>query len=193
MQMHSLKTIPITLEDRTAAITNTDFDDMYDRVFYQVVRNPGDTITRIYEMHVRASRSRNAAPQGPTKGEPVILLQFQPDETLGMISFPKTRTSMPMNQFLRKISFFGSSLMRKFVASDGREYKWSYRSLEEQEWTCSTADDSYLVAHYDLKPPEMPIYDVSGNKLIIYPHFVHITADILASLLIMRHISQYNL
>ena len=108
MQMHSLKTIPITLEDRTAAITNTDFDDMYDRVFYQVVRNPGDTITRIYEMHVRASRSRHHAPQGPTKGEPVILLQFQPDETLGTITFPKTRTSMPMNQFLKKISFFGS-------------------------------------------------------------------------------------
>lgn len=190
MQMHSLKTIPITLEDRTAAITNTDFDDMYDRVFFQVVRNPGDTATRIYEMHVRATRHRTAM---PAKGEPVITLHFQPDETLGTITFNKHHKTMPMNHFLRKMSFFGSSLMRKFTASDGREYKWSYRSLDEQEWTCSTADDSYLVAHYDLKPPELPIYDVSGNKLIIYPHFAHITADILASLLIMRHISQYNL
>lgn len=191
MQMHSLKAIPITLEDRTAAITNTDFDDMYDRVFFQVVRNPGDTVTKIYEMHVRASRQRHGAPV--RNGEPVITLSFLPDETLGTISFCKLRMSMPMNQFLRKMSFFGSSLMRKFTASDGREYKWSYRSLEQQEWTCSTADDSYLVAHYDLKPPELPIYDVSGNKLIIYPHFAHITADILASLLIMRHISQFNL
>ncbi|KAF6763301.1 hypothetical protein DFP72DRAFT_528821 [Ephemerocybe angulata] len=190
MQIHSLKAIPITLEDRTAAITNTDFDDMYDRVFFQVVRNPGDTTTKIYEMHVRASRYRNAV---PVRGEPVITLAFQPDETLGTISFWKHQKCMPMNQFLRKMSFFGSSLMRKFTASDGREYKWSYRSLEEQEWTCSTADDSYLVAHYDLKPPEMPIYDVSGNKLIIYPHFAHITADVLASLVIMRHISQFNL
>lgn len=106
MQMHSLKAIPITLEDRTAAITNTDFDDMYDRVFFQVVRNPGDTVTKIYEMHVRASRQRHGAPV--RNGEPVITLSFLPDETLGTISFCKLRMSMPMNQFLRKMSFFGS-------------------------------------------------------------------------------------
>ncbi|KAF5337838.1 hypothetical protein D9611_014811 [Ephemerocybe angulata] len=185
MQIHSLKAIPITLEDRTAAITNTDFDDMYDRVFFQVVRNPGDTTTKIYEMHVRASRYRNAV---PVRGEPVITLDFQPNETLGTISFWKHQNCMPMNQFLRKMSFFGSSLMRKFTASDGREYNGATgRSKSGVDY------DSYLVAHYDLKPPEMPIYDVSGNKLIIYPHFAHITADVLASLLIMRHISQFNL
>ena len=105
MQMHSLKAIPITLEDRTGALTNTHFDDMYDRTFFQVVREPGDTETKIYEMHVRASRSR---PNAPVRGEPVITLSFQPNETLGTITFVKQRTTMPMNQYLRKISFFGS-------------------------------------------------------------------------------------
>jgi hypothetical protein len=103
--MHSLKTIPITLEDRTAAITNTDFDDMYDRVFLHVVRHPGHSSTKIYDMQVRASRHRNA--QVAMQREPSISLDFMPDETLGNITFAKQRMSIPMTKYLRKMSFFG--------------------------------------------------------------------------------------
>ena len=31
--------------------------------------------------------------------------------------------------------------------------------------------DNFLVAHYDLKPPNVRTFDVSGNNLIIYEAF----------------------
>ncbi|KAG2014301.1 hypothetical protein CC2G_011131 [Coprinopsis cinerea AmutBmut pab1-1] len=133
--MNSLKTVPVTLEDRTGAITNTDFDDMYDRVFLHVARVPGHSTTKIFEMQVRASRHRNA--QAVQRATPTVSLDFMPDESLGTITFSKYRMSVPMSQYLRKLSFFGPSLCRKFVASDGREYKWSYRALDDHEWTVS--------------------------------------------------------
>ncbi|TFK22782.1 hypothetical protein FA15DRAFT_671112 [Coprinopsis marcescibilis] len=191
--MNSLKSIPLVLEDRTAAITNTDFDDMYDRVFLHISRIPGQSTTNLYEMQVRASRHRSREAHTVNR-EPTISLEFLQDETLGTVTFPKHRMAIPMSRYLRKLSFFGPSLCRKFAASDGREYKWSYRALDDHEWTCSTADESnYLVAHYNVRPPSVPMYDNSGNKLTIYPHFTHLTTELVASLLIMRHIAQFNL
>jgi hypothetical protein len=79
------------------------------------------------------------------------------------------------------------------MASDGREYKWGYRVIEGQEWSVSgckqpiefelslisgeqcTTMDNILVAHYDLKPPDVRTFDVSGNNLTIYQHFFHLT------------------
>lgn len=182
---------PITLEDRTGINTNTDFDDMYDRIFFHVARTPGQTTTKIYEMTIRASRHRSTL---PLDKEPIILLDFAPDESLGTISFLKapSQPSISMGRYLRKTSIFGSSLSRKFFGSDGREYRWNYRSVAGQEWTCTTAEN-YLVAHYDLKPLDVKAYDVSGNNFIIYDSFKHLIPELVASLIIMRHISQYNL
>ena len=36
--------------------------------------------------------------------------------------------------------------------------------------------DNVLVAHYDLKHPNIRTYDVSGNNLIIYEAFAHMCA-----------------
>ena len=38
---------------------------------------------------------------------------------------------------------------------------------------CTTAEN-YLVAHYDLKPPNVRVFDVSGNTLTVYEPFVHV-------------------
>ncbi|KIM42626.1 hypothetical protein M413DRAFT_444320 [Hebeloma cylindrosporum] len=183
--------LPLTLEDRTSSITNTDFDDMYDRVFFHVERQPGRTTTKIYEMNIRASRHRSTLPLGR---DPIIHLDFQEDESLGTVSFfkPPFTGSIPMARYLKKTSFFGTSLSRKFMGSDGREYKWGYRTFTGQEWSCTTMDN-ILVAHYDLKHPNIRTYDVSGNNLIIYEAFAHMCAEFVASFLIMRHIAQYNL
>ncbi|KAF8148823.1 hypothetical protein B0H34DRAFT_668233 [Crassisporium funariophilum] len=182
--------LPLTLEDRTGQITNSDFDDMYDRLFFHVSRLPGRMTTKIYEMNIRASRYRSTQ---PLRTDAIIQLDFLADESLGSVSFFKPPSgSMPMSQYLKKTAFFGSSLSRKFLGSDGKEYKWGYRTVPGQEWSCTTMDN-FLVAHYDLKPSNVRAYDVSGNTLTIYEQFAHLSAEILASLIIMRHIAQFNL
>jgi hypothetical protein len=104
--------LPLTFEDRTGQITNSDFDEMYDRMFFHVARQPGSTTTKIYEMHIRASRHRSTLPLGR---DPIIHLDFQSNENLGTILFFRPpfkgsisfTGSLPMAQYLRKTSFFG--------------------------------------------------------------------------------------
>ncbi|KAJ3510897.1 hypothetical protein NLJ89_g4411 [Agrocybe chaxingu] len=171
--------LPLTFEDRTAQLTNTDFDELYDRLFFHVVRSPGSNTTRIYDMVIRASRHRSTL---PLNRDPIIELEFSPNESLGTISFLKGpyQGSIHMGRYLRKTAFFGTSLSRKFMASDGREYKWGYRTYPGQEWTCTTMDN-VLVAHYDLKNPNHRFYDVSGNNLIVYEPWAHIVSGDLQS------------
>ncbi|TFK31856.1 hypothetical protein BDQ12DRAFT_659952 [Crucibulum laeve] len=185
------RALPFILEDRTGSNSNSDFDDMYDRMFYHIARSPGRTTTLIYEMPIRSSRHRRNL---PLDREPIVHLEFLPDESLGNISFMKApyQTTIPMSRYLRKTTIFGSSLSRKFVGSDGREYRWSYRSVAGQEWSCTTVEN-YLVAHYDLKPSNVRMYDVSGNNLTIYEPFAHLAVEIISTLIIMRHIAQHNL
>ncbi|KAJ7775627.1 hypothetical protein DFH07DRAFT_87201 [Mycena maculata] len=186
--------LPYILEDRTGAHTTSDFDDIYDRLFFHVATAPqrsGSSATMIYSMNRRASRHRDAQPFHNT---PAAVLEFLPDGSLGNVSFmqPAGTLTIPMGTYLRRTSLFGRSLSRKFMCSDGREYKWVHRGVEGQEWTCTTADN-YLVAHYDLKPADVRAYGVSGNTLTIYEAFAPLTLELLASLTIMRHIKQYNL
>ncbi|KAJ6562070.1 hypothetical protein B0H19DRAFT_943564 [Mycena capillaripes] len=188
--------LPFIFEDRTGAHTSSDFDDIYDRLFFHVATVPqrsGSSAIMIYSMTRPASRHRDSQPLHNT---PSAVLEFPPDGSLGKVSFMQPgsgRTlTIPMGRYLRKTSLFGRSLSRKFLCSDGREYKWVNRSAEGQEWSCTTADN-YLVAHYDLRPADVRVYGVSGNYLTIYEAFSHLTLEILASFIIMRHIQQYNL
>ncbi|KAK0455633.1 uncharacterized protein EV420DRAFT_1272137 [Desarmillaria tabescens] len=184
--------LPYILEDRTGANTGSDFDDIYDRLFFRVARSPSQTATMIYNMHRRASRHRDSL---PFTQDPIVVLDFLHDESLGTVSFirPAGRISQAMSKYLRKTSLFASSLSRKFTGSDGREYRWSYRSVDGQEWTCTTGAENYLVAHYDLKKPDVRVYGVSGHTLTIYEAFVHMAVELMTSLTIMRHIAQHNL
>ncbi|KAL0948848.1 hypothetical protein HGRIS_008969 [Hohenbuehelia grisea] len=178
-----------TLEDRTGHNTCSDFDDIYDRLYLRVARLPQRTTTMIYQMRHRSSRHRDSM---PFSAEPIVILDFASDESLGNISFTKAQITIPMSRYLRKTSLFGGSLSRKFTASDGREYTWNRGTVQGQEWSCTTAEN-YLVAHYDLKPPHQRAYGVSGNTLKIYQPFFPIAVEIIASLTIMRHIAQFNL
>ncbi|PPR04332.1 hypothetical protein CVT24_013371 [Panaeolus cyanescens] len=99
--------LPLTLEDRTGQLTNSDFDDMYDRLFLHVARQPGKTTTKIYEMNIRASRHRS---KQPLNRDPIIVLEFMPDESLGTVTFlkPPYQGSILMSRYLKKTSFFGT-------------------------------------------------------------------------------------
>ncbi|KAK7031066.1 hypothetical protein VNI00_013666 [Paramarasmius palmivorus] len=183
--------LPYIFEDRTGQLTGSDFDDMYDRLFFRVARIPQKTVTMIYNMERRASRHRDRMSY---HRDPIVILEFMADESLGRITFnraPSTFT-IPMGSYLRKTSILGGSRSRKFIGSDGVEYRWNYRTVPGQEWTCTTADN-FLVAHFNLKPPHERSFNVSGNTLTIYESFIHIAAELLATLTIMRHIQQHNL
>jgi len=98
--------LPFTFEDRTAGLSNTDFDDIYDRLFFHVRRNPGSNTTQIYEMHFPASRHRGNVPPDT---RPIVQLDFLPGEHLGTISFLKRfEKTHDMSEYLKKVSFFGS-------------------------------------------------------------------------------------
>ncbi|KAF7296995.1 hypothetical protein MIND_00931800 [Mycena indigotica] len=187
------RSLPLILEDRTGAYTTTDFDDIYDRAFFHVVCSAQRSVM-VYPMTRRTSRHRDAHWQAHLH-LPAAVLEFAADGGLGNISFatvPGARPRvLPMVQYLRKTGLFGRSLTRKFVCSDGREYKWT-QGTTGPEWSCTTTDN-FVVAQYDLKPADVRTYDVSGNSFTIYDGFTHLTLELLVSFIIMRHIQQYNL
>ncbi|KAK7444004.1 hypothetical protein VKT23_015401 [Stygiomarasmius scandens] len=189
--MYRQRPLPYVFEDRTGQLNGSDFDDMYDRLFFRVSRPvPSKPVTMIYDMGRRATRHRDSL---PFQRDPIAILEFGPAESLGNITYctPKsTNVPIPMNRYLRRTSLFGRSLSRKFTGSDGREYRWSHRTTPGQEWTLTTGTENYLVAHFDLKPPDVWVMDVSGNTLTVYEAFVHLSV---ATLTVMRHIEQYNI
>ncbi|KZT23224.1 hypothetical protein NEOLEDRAFT_1069911 [Neolentinus lepideus HHB14362 ss-1] len=192
--MSATKGLPYILEDRNGSLTATDFDDIYDRVFLRVAQAPQRSqhaLSVIYDMGRRSASSR-ADDYRHFRYNPSVVMQFGLDGSLGTVTFMNPAVSMPMGKYLRRASFLGGSLSRKFMATDGQEYKWGNRIVEGQEWTCVSADN-ILVAHYNLKPPRKHAYGSSGNILTIYEEYSHLAMEILASLTIMRHIKKYNL
>ncbi|THH08291.1 hypothetical protein EW146_g9041 [Bondarzewia mesenterica] len=179
-------------EDRSGLVANSDFDEVYDRMFLRVSSTPQRTQNAGYMIYDMGHRSTSHGDRHHYYREPAIILDFGPNGALGTMWFTRNSSSVPMHQYLRKVSFFGGTLFRKFKASDGKEYRWGHRMVADQEWTCLDADN-ILVAHYNLKPPDRPAYGTSGNVLTIYETFVHLSIELLTSLCIMRHIAQHNL
>ncbi|KAL1746216.1 hypothetical protein HDZ31DRAFT_34657 [Schizophyllum fasciatum] len=183
--------VPYTFEDRTGQLADTDFDEMYDRAYFKIcpfMVSATSTSIMVYEMLHRASRHRDSL---PPRHERRMRLDFGKDHSLGSVLLTSGAT-VPMARFLKKLSVFGSSLQRKFAASDGCEYTWDHRSVPGHEWTCST-QDHYLVAHYTLKSAHERVYGVSGNVLTVYGPFFHLSMELIASLIIMRHIYHHRI
>lgn len=190
--------MPYTLEDRTGAVHESDFDDIYDRVFLRVAPYPhsspmSSSTLAIYTMGRRSARRKDTR---HLERRPSIVLEFgQPRFGLGTIRFmqPSSIVSIPMNNYLKRTGFFGgSTLSRKFKASDGRDYRWQHKTTDDHEWTC-LSEEGHIVAHYDLRPPGSFAYGVSGNTLTIHEAYSSLCIDILASLTIMRYIAEHPL
>ncbi|GJJ16243.1 hypothetical protein Clacol_010539 [Clathrus columnatus] len=185
--------IPLFFEDKTGKITGSDFVDIYDRSpmlrVAQVVQS--DRILRyIYDV----GSTSIASSRGYSSSEPEVTLEFGTDYSLGSIYFGRSSSrSIPMERYLRRLSPSGSSLVRVFRASDGSDYIWGYRVDMDHEWTCTNMSTLKLIGHYDLKPAGEPPYRSSGNVLTVYEEYQHLSIDLLASLLIMRHIAEHRL
>ncbi|ESK86591.1 hypothetical protein Moror_9774 [Moniliophthora roreri MCA 2997] len=168
---------PYLLEDKTGKLSGSEFIDIHDRLHFT------------YRCTARASS--HATYMIFNSSNPLIALTFGPKNALGTVSLSSNLT-MPMNKYLVKVSTaYGRSW--KFVASDRQEYFWKRRSQENQEWTCTNAV-GYVIASYSLKTPGEPVYETSsGCSLTVEEDFGHLAAEMLGSLMILRHIVEYGL
>ncbi|KAH8115628.1 hypothetical protein DFH11DRAFT_1543106 [Phellopilus nigrolimitatus] len=190
--------VPYILEDRTGDLGNTEFDELYDRMFFGVSctldtpgRTRGAATLKIYELGSRSStRGFSTAHFGR---DPAVIIDFGPGAALGTILFVEQSMSMPMGHWIRKAGPNTKSVERKFKCSDDQEYRWTHAANAEAEWVCTTSS-GYLAAQYKLRAPEEPKYpSSSGNMFTVYESYGHIATELLASLTIVRHIHRYNL
>jgi len=166
--------MPYLLEDRTGQLTGSDYIDMNDRL--------------------------RLCQHDPSN--PLIALAFGPNSSLGTITL-RNGAPIAMEDYLAKLQSFPvhwtpltdghSNQTRKFLGSDGREYRWSWRTTKGHEWTCTNQND-YVVASYSLKVAGEPDYlGSSGCMLTIDEAYPHLAAEFLASLTIMRHMTAHGL
>ncbi|KAH9987938.1 hypothetical protein BJV74DRAFT_840572 [Russula compacta] len=135
-------------EDRTGALAGSDFDEVYDRAFLRVSSTPQRTRNAglmVYDMGKR-STSLGDRDRRHFYREPVVVLDFGPGGALGTVSFTKGSVSIPMHQYLRKVSLFSGSLFRKFTASNGKVYKWGHHIVGEHEWTVGSSKFDLICA-----------------------------------------------
>ena len=103
-------------EDRTGLVASSDFDEVYDRKFLRVSSTPQRTQNAGIMIYDMGRRSTSYADRHHFYREPAIVLDFGPNGALGAILFTQTAASVPMTQYLRKVSFFGG-LARDRLAS----------------------------------------------------------------------------
>ncbi|KAH9949096.1 hypothetical protein B0H21DRAFT_169546 [Amylocystis lapponica] len=180
--------MPYFLEDQTGELTGSEFVDLYNRMrlsFRCTIRDAERASYVVYDMTNRgASRTGILVP--------LACLNFGANNALGTLKIGDGEY-VNMNDYLSKTTALGSSRTRKFVASDGQEYQWTHTLNNDAEWTCLNSR-GYHVASYSLKPAGEPQYSgSSGCVLTVEESHPHIIGDLLASLLIMRHIAKHNI
>jgi hypothetical protein len=100
-------------EDRTGVLTGSDFDEVYDRAFLRISSTPQRTRNAglmVYDMGQR-STSLGDRDRRHFYREPAIVLDFGPRGALGTIRFTKGSVSIPMHQYLRKVSLFSGCVV----------------------------------------------------------------------------------
>ena len=100
------------LEDRYAVYNESDFDDIYDRLFIRIAESSRDAetaVSMIYDMGRRSTRRRDTR---HFERQPSVVLEFGSNGALGTVRFmqPTRSSSMSMYQYLRKTSIFGGQV-----------------------------------------------------------------------------------
>ncbi|KAI0074419.1 hypothetical protein K474DRAFT_60107 [Panus rudis PR-1116 ss-1] len=180
--------LPLILEDQSGDIAGSEFKDIYDRMSFSLrcTRNdPSQTVFMICD-HTLSSASSRAG-----LSVPVACLTFGANHALGTVKIGDGST-MDMAVYLSRVG--RNPKARKFVASDGQEYRWTHRpGSTEVEYQCVNAN-GYEVASYTPKPAGEPAYtNSSGCSLTVEESYGTLAGEFLASLTIMRHMVKYNL
>lgn len=132
--------IPYLLEDRTGDVLNTEFDEIYDRMFFGVSSSnppspssstdpaPSRTI-KLFELGKRSAPALRGSSLNFGK-DPVVVLDFAPGGGMGTVLFVRQGVSMPMEKWMRRFDAKG----RCFACSDGENYYWTHKANAETEW-----------------------------------------------------------
>ncbi len=94
-----------TFEDRTGRNDDSDWDDIYERLFFRTCRDPDGRRINIYNVAYRMMR-RDKSHWGI---EPDVMLEFNANRALGQITYATElyKCTFQMSRYLRKTSFFG--------------------------------------------------------------------------------------
>ncbi|KAI0779587.1 hypothetical protein C8Q74DRAFT_1198512 [Fomes fomentarius] len=178
--------MPYFLEDSTGQITGSDFVDLHNRMHLSLkptLKDAHHAAYIIYDLSSRASGGRGGLLV------PLATLDFGPHHSLGSIKIGDSEF-IPMGHYLMKSP--GGSKSRKFKAADGQEYRWTLQA--DGEWQCTNAKNNYHVATYSMKPAGEPQYpSSSGCMLTVEEAYPHLVGELLASLIVMRHIEKHDL
>ncbi|KAI0633500.1 hypothetical protein C8Q77DRAFT_1157705 [Trametes polyzona] len=178
--------MPYFLEDTTGRITGSEFVDLHNRMHLSLKQTLLDAHHAAYVIYDLSSRQSGASRGGLLV--PLATLDFAANNALGTIKIGDGE-HIQMGQYLTKS---GGSKSRKFRASDGQDYRWTLQS--NGEWQCTNARSGYHIATYSMKPPGEPQYPgSSGCMLTVEEAYPHLAGELLASLVIMRHIERHNL
>ncbi|CAA7270273.1 unnamed protein product [Cyclocybe aegerita] len=177
--------LPFFLEDKTGRLTGSEFVDIHERMKLIYRRRLSDHTRAVYEVYDTTSGTFDSF------RTPRITLTFGANNALGTVSFGSEHL-VAMDRFLSQVNPIAGSRLRRFIGSDGNEYRWGHR-IANNEWTCTNRNGE-IVAHYNLKDPSEPVYqNSSGCMLTVEENFGHLAAEMLATVMVMRHIVEYNL
>ncbi|KLO18659.1 hypothetical protein SCHPADRAFT_924924 [Schizopora paradoxa] len=177
--------IPFIFEDKKGRLHNTELRDVEDRLILRVSpaeRRASDGSLTL-KIHEYGTASSPKASDGPS-----IVLEFGPGWQLGSIWFASRSSSMQMSQWLRLSSGSTKRAAASFTCSDSQVYTWIHKPEHESEaeWACQCQTSS-VAARYFLKPPS----ETYGNSFTVEEAFAPLIPELLASLIIMRHIQEY--
>ncbi|KAI0279949.1 hypothetical protein BGY98DRAFT_915279 [Russula aff. rugulosa BPL654] len=169
--------IPFMLHDNTGSLLASNFVDLYDRMILRVAcrrRDPDGAA--VYEVYNMLSIHHDI---------PVAFLEYGAAGALGDISLIGPGGSLRTQTMATFLVEVGGPRHRKFIASDGHEYSWSWRTSTEEdlEWSCVNASGN-TVAWYAVS---------SGRMFGVEEPYPHLAVEFLTTLMIMRHIAAHNM
>ncbi|KAF8576003.1 hypothetical protein K439DRAFT_696251 [Ramaria rubella] len=176
-------------EDTTGDPTMADFHDVQDRRFLRVRK----TLIRINYTAIQVYDFGSVKPLlYPSEYHHLsraVLTIHHSGGSIGTIKYEDWTSPIPVEEYLRK-SLLSRSNNRTFTMSNGQEYRWTDNPSLGHAWTCHNSQ-RYLVAHYD----QLESTDTQRPQnywLSIDQTFIHLTVEILTSLILMRNIAERN-
>ncbi|KAI0743653.1 hypothetical protein C8Q80DRAFT_1182619 [Daedaleopsis nitida] len=180
--------MPYFLEDTTGQLTGSDFVDLHNRMHLSLKQTLRDAHRSAYIIY---DFSRSGGGRGGLL-VPLATLDFGPHNALGSIKVGDSDHVLMANYLVKSPGHNGNAKSRRFKANDGQEYRWTLQA--DGEWQCTNAKSNYHVATYSMKPPGEPQYSSSsGCMLTVEEAYPHLVGELLASLIVMRHIEKHNL
>ncbi|KAF8182549.1 hypothetical protein BJ912DRAFT_1123799 [Pholiota molesta] len=135
--------LPYFFDDATGRLSGSTFVEFHERMRINYIKRVDNESQSEYDIYKHSNEAED-------QDGPAATLYFGPNHTLGTIQY---RNQEPKNM--------DHSKLRRFIASDGNEYRWGWRKVEGDLWTCTNGNGE-IIADYSFKPPMEPAYITSG-------------------------------